>query len=151
MRPFAFRAEAALQLRRREHDHALRAQAAAMTARAATQREVDLAEAALRDADRQWQRDLDAPAPERPLGWYRSWRLRLDDTRRQSLLRRQEWDAQVERAAQVVAAARIRVESLERLRESAWSAWLKRAEHEDQKTINELATLRFNARRRVLG
>ena len=77
MRPFRFRAEAALQMRRREHDRALVMLARAQAAFVAAQQGVEAAQKAIEHADRELQQAMQTPDPQLPLGWYRSWRLKV--------------------------------------------------------------------------
>lgn len=143
MRAFKFRAQAALQLRRREHDQALVLLARAQAALRIAQRGVEEADRALADAD-QHTRDAMQPAgPGTPLEWYRSWRVRLTRERQQCEDHRVAHEAQTQQATGVVNSTRTRVRSLERLHDNALAAWQLEAGREDQKTMDALAAIRF--------
>ena len=146
MRPFRFRAEAALQLRRREHDRALVMLARAQAALNAAEQGVDEADQAVADADRQLTQALQTPDPQLPLGWYRSWRVRVREDRRTAEARRDARDKDVRAAAAEVSRSRQRVHSLERLRELALAAWERDSRRLDQGTMDALATVRFTRR-----
>ena len=147
MRPFRFRARAALQLRQREHDEALAALARAQAELARARQRVDDAGAALRAADERFRSALGAPDPGTPLEWHRSWRVGLaaDRERREAACRAREAD--VTQAATRAAGTRQRVRSLERLHDNALAAWRQALQHEEQKTMDSLATLRFTNRK----
>lgn len=150
MRPFRFRAEAALQLRRREHDQALAHLARAQAALTAAERRVEEADAAIRDAEGQLATALQTAAQQVRLDWYRSWRVRWrverDERERQSHLRQ----AEVHGASRRVALTHRRVRSLERLHECALSAWQQAVDAEERKTIDALATTRYTRRKEAV-
>src|SRR5215203_308745 len=119
MRPFRFRAEAALQLRRREHDRALVMLARAQAALNAAQQGTDAADQAVADADRQLTQALQTPDPQLPLGWYRSWRVKVREDRRAAEALRDAREKDMRGVSVEVSRSRQRVRSLERLRELA--------------------------------
>jgi flagellar export protein FliJ len=143
MRPFRFRARAALQLRRRQHDEALAALARAQADLARALQRVQEAERAVREADEQFQSALARPDGEVPLDWYRAWRTRLANDRERCVQDCRAREADVSQAAAHVATTRKRVRSLERLHDNALAAWKQQLGHEEQKTMDSLATLRF--------
>jgi flagellar export protein FliJ len=147
MRPFRFRARAALQLRQREHDEALAALARAQAEFARARQRVDDAGEALRAADERFRSALGVPDPGTPLEWHRSWRVGLaaDRQRREADCRARE--AAVTEASTRAASTRMRVRSLERLHDNALAAWKQALQHEEQKTMDSLATLRFTNRK----
>ena len=143
MRGFRFRAQAALDLRRREDEEAQRAMAQA-------EARVQAAIAAVRDAHRRAEQariecaqaigQADSFAQ---LMWHRSWIVRLEQERiaaATTLGARQKEHA---RAAAARQAARLRVEALERFKEKAQRAWVAKAAAEEQKHLDALATIRF--------
>jgi hypothetical protein len=146
MRPFRFRAEAALQLRRREHDRALVTLARAQAAFIAAEEGVATAAQAVDDADRALQQALQTPDPQLPLGWYRSWRLKVREDLRAAETRRDGRDKDVREAAGEVRRSRQRVRSLERLRELALAAWERESRRGEQRTMDALAALRYARR-----
>src|SRR5262245_40332032 len=150
MRPFRFRAEAALQLRRREHDRALVMLARAQAALVAAEQGVESAAKTVEEADRGLQQAMQTPSPQLPLGWYRSWRLKVRDDHRAAEARRDARDKDVREATAEVSRSRQRVRSLERLRELALAAWERDARRSDQRTMDALAALRYARDERTL-
>ena len=146
MRPFRFRAEAALQMRRREHDRALVMLARAQAAFVAAQQGVEAAQKTIEHADRELQQAMQTPDPQLPLGWYRSWRLKVREDHRAAEARRDARDKDVREAAGEVSRSRQRVRSLERLRELAVAAWERESRRSDQRTMDALASMRFSRR-----
>src|SRR5262245_5983970 len=146
MRPFRFRADAALQLRRREHDRALVMLAHAQAALRAAQQRVEQADRALDDADERLREAMQTPNPQLPLGWYRSWNVRMREDRRACQERCRAREKEVETATAAASRSQQRVRSLERLHDLAFSAWQREAERVEQKTMDQLASLRFSRR-----
>ena len=146
MRPFRFRAEAALQMRRREHDRALVMLARAQAAFVAAQQGVEAAQKVIEHADRELQQAMQTPDPQLPLGWYRSWRLKVREDHRAAEARRDARDKDVREATGEVSRSRQRVRSLERLRELAVAAWERESRRSDQRTMDALASMRFSRR-----
>jgi flagellar export protein FliJ len=150
MRPFRFRAQAALQLRRREHDQALVSLARAQTAVAIAQRSVEEAEAAVRNVDERLKEATRSPVSGCPLDWYRSWRLRCQADRQLREQHRQACAVELRHATSAAQATQKRVRSLEQLRDDALAAWRQAAAHEEQKTMDALATSRFTRRKEAV-
>jgi flagellar export protein FliJ len=146
MRPFKFRALAALHLRRREHDRALAALAAAQTGLVTARQALDETTARLAHADGDFEKVLRADVPGHMVPWYRSWSVRLQQARDACDARRRVAELDVERAEALVAEARQKVQSLERLHDLALAAWEREAQREDQKLMDALATVRFTRR-----
>jgi flagellar export protein FliJ len=147
MRQFRFRAEAALQLRRREHDQALVHLARMQTALVAAEHAVADALNAMRAAAESLADAMGAPAGNVPLEWYRSWRVRCAAEHDVLVRRRVEHEAEVERAARAVMVTHKRVRSLELLHDNALAAWHREAAAEDRKTMDALAGSRFIQRK----
>lgn len=149
MRPFRFRARAALQLRQRQHDEALAALARAQAELARAVKRVEDAGNAVKAADEQFSVALVAADTGVTLDWHRSWRLRLTTERQRCEAECRAREADIGRAAAHAASTRQRVRSLERLHDNALASWKQEAAREEQKTMDSLATLRFtNAARR---
>lgn len=147
MSTFRFRAQAALDLRRREL-----ASAQVDLARAERDREVarnGVARAtAARDEARQTAATHGSGAqPAQELQWYRFWILRLDHERRAAASRLEARDADVAAASAACLRAKQRCESLERLREKALGAHRRAEAEAERKMIDELATRRFTTQR----
>jgi flagellar biosynthesis chaperone FliJ len=147
MRPFRFRAQAALQLRRREHEQALAALARRQTALTAAQNLVEVADGAIRESETRMAETLKTPTARGQLDWYRSWRVRCRAERDRSEQQRQGREAELLEANRVVSSTYQRVRSLERLHDHALAAWRKAADQEEMKTMDALATMRFTRRK----
>jgi flagellar protein FliJ len=150
VRPFLFRAEHALELRRRQEEEAQRALAEA-------ERRAQEAEAEVRAAREALARTMrEGAEEERRAGdlarrvWYRNWiagqRLRIERSERTLDERRGDVRAAAERAL----LAHRKRRALEKFRERALAAWTRAALHEEQKGMDELATARY-ARSRTGG
>lgn len=149
MRPFRFRARAALQLRQRQYDEALAALARAQAELARAARRVDEAANAVKEADERFRVALVDSGTGVTLDWHRAWRMRLTADRQRCEVERRAREGDVGKAAAHVASTRQRVRSLERLHDNALASWKQELAREEQKTMDSLATLRFtNAARR---
>jgi len=145
MAAFKFRAQIALDLRRRRDDDAQRALAAANTAVMAADAALhaavlvhDAALAASRAAQQQ-------PAEVATLMWHRNWiiaRQRETDRRRQLLDERR---ADAERARQTAARTHMDVRVLEKFKERAWRTYTIEVQRAEQKDIDWLAVLKAGA------
>jgi flagellar FliJ protein len=143
MRPFVFRAQVALEVRRRRDEDAQRERAAAEMRRLAASEQLAGAAAVLRRGLEQ------AGLAERRAGdvaarvWHRNWIVgqRLEVERCAAQVKQRERD--VEHAARQAKVAHQQRESLERLHDRAFSAWQDAARHAEQKAIDELAGMRF--------
>ena len=151
MPPFCFRAQPALDLRRREHDAAQRALARADAERQEVQRRLTGAErtldAARREADGA-ERTRDA---RHELEWYRFWIVRLERERAALRSALGACEAALTAARQACLAARQRHEALERLREKAYIAHVSAEATVERRLIDELAVQRFIALRQDEG
>ena len=150
MRPFRFRAQAALQLRRREHDQALARLARTQSALSLAQHDVETAEREIRRADDALRGRLEVQTTGQQLEWYRSWRLRLTAERHRREQQRRAREAEVHTATKFASMTHRRVQSLERLQELALSAWQREATREERNTMDEMATARFNRRKEAV-
>jgi len=143
VKPFAFRAEVALTLRKRQEEQACRELAAA-AARARTAAELlERAREAMAGAMRE-AGECDGRGGDPTLRvWYRNWitgqRQLVERSAQVVEARRGEVAAATERAV----LARRKRKALERLRQKALMAWNVTARREEQKAIDELATVRF--------
>jgi flagellar export protein FliJ len=139
---FTFRAQAALDLRRREHDARRRLFATAQMELHATRQQ--LAEAARiladarRDAGELMQRVLDAEA----LRWHQLWITRLGRARGAHEVALAEKAGLAAHAAAACETARQRVEAMERLKDKSWRAWCEAARLHEQREFDALATMR---------
>ena len=150
MRPFRFRAQAALQLRQREHEQALAHLARTQAALTLAQHGVDEAEREIQHADSGLRATLVGTTTAQQLDWYRSWRLRWAAERHRREQQRQAREADVKKAVTTVSATHQRVRSLERLHDLALSAWRRDADREERNTMDALATTRFTRRKEAM-
>jgi flagellar protein FliJ len=151
MSTFRFRAQAALDLRRREWQAAQADLARAEQVRDMAARDVEKAAAALADAQHASAEQGRTPRTAAELQWYRFWIVRLDHERSsaQSLLAARQ--GEVARRLAAALHAKQRCESLERLRDKMRGAFDRAEADAERKAIDEIATLRFNIDRRAAG
>lgn len=145
MRPFAFRAQAAIELRRRQYDEARRVLARASLNLRAAQDVWNEARARLAGAREQWGREMTQGIDRARSQWYRFWMVRLEyeSTVCSSAVSARERDVTLASAACLETQQRL--EALERFRDKAQHAWERAAAAEEQKQIDALATLRHVA------
>jgi flagellar export protein FliJ len=148
MRRFRFRADVALDIRRRALDRAQRDLARAEEDRLDASRRADQAGAAVSEARR-----AAIPAAGRltspaMLQWYRFWILRLEHERRQQESALDARVAAVGAASAACVLAQQRCRALERLREKARARHDAAEAADERKTIDEVAARRADARRR---
>jgi flagellar export protein FliJ len=148
MARFRFRAQAALDLRIREHDVARRALAAADLAHRGALAALDEATLAVAQAGVQASAAMSTSGAGLQLEWYRSWITGLRNQRatRTAEVTRRERDLTKARAASIT--AKQRLDALERLRDDARQAWERAMLAKEQREIDALATMRFVALRR---
>ena len=149
MRGFRFRAQAALDLRQREDDEALRVLAQAEAG-------LQAAIVRLREVE---QRGAEPPTQCAALvqragsaaqqQWYRSWILRLDRERAAAAGAVTVREKERGRAAAARVATHQRVEALERFKEKAQDAWQRQIAADEQKHLDALATIRFVSAARI--
>ena len=143
MSGFRFRAQAALDLRRREDDEAqgvlARAEAGLRAAMQALAEAQERAEA----ARTQWAVMVQQPGGLSQHLWYRSWIVRLDGE--SAAARTVATAREAERARAQAARVRThqRAEALAKFREKSERAWHERLAAEEQKHLDALATIRF--------
>lgn len=150
MKTFVFRAQAALDLRQREEDEAKRvllsAESRERLALEAWMRATAEMDEALRRA-----RDVEGESGDiAPRLWHRNWiaaQRQVIDRCAVELERRR---AEVAGATARTIEATRRRKSLERLRQKALARWQEEGRREEQKLIDELATVRF-VRNRTAG
>ena len=116
--------------------------ARARAALIAAERYVEEAAIAVRDADRELEKAMRTPDPQLPLGWYRSWRVKVREDRQAAEARRDAREKDMREATAEVSRSRQRVRSLERLRELALTAWEREFRRGEQRTMDALAATR---------
>ena len=148
MARFRFRAQAALDLRTREHDVARRALAVAEFAHRGALAALDEASLAVAQAGVRAAAAMTSTGAGVQLEWYRSWIVGLRNQRatRAAEVTRRERDLAKARAACV--ATKQRLDGLERLRDDARHAWERAMLAKEQREIDALATMRYVALRR---
>ncbi len=151
MPAFRFRAQAALDLRRREYEVAQRELAA-------TQRDLQLAQvrlhqasAAVVTAERTATDAQSSSAPAYELDWYRFWIVRLVHERQAHTLTVAARERRVADAIAACQRAHQRCEALERFREKARRAHDAAESAIERKLIDELATRRYAAAKSIRG
>ena len=149
MSTFRFRAQPALDLRRRELEAAQRDLARAEWDRAKAAEAVESAARAEREAREQGGEHAREAKTATDLQWYRFWILRLEHERRSAGARLAAREADVTKAAAACMRAKQRCESLERFREKARQAFDRKEADAERKLIDELATLRYNERQLI--
>ena len=146
MAKFKFRAQVALDLRRKEDDEARRVLGEAARATRAAQEQLHEAERALEATMRRAAEEAATAADTTGALWYRNWmtlqkqvidraRATVDERRRAERL-----------AAERALVTRRKLRSLEQLRERMWQAFLLAERRLEQKEMDVLAGLRYVAR-----
>jgi flagellar export protein FliJ len=147
VKAFRFRVQAALDLRTRELGVAQRELAHVETLRAAARERLARgADALARARDTMAERMRD-PGAGPPLEWYRFWMLGLDDERAACAKGLEACDAAVRRAAEDCRQARLRRESLDRLRQRLHRRHTDAQTAEERKLLDELGARRHTAAR----
>jgi flagellar protein FliJ len=149
MRPFRFRADAALAVRRRQEEDARRAVLMARAAMQTAEQHVTGALAALTEADRRGREAFQTTVGVEALIWQGNWiaGLEREVARAREALEERRIDER--RAAEIAQHARMQVRVLEKLKDRAWRDWQLAARREEQKALDELGSLRFAARERA--
>jgi flagellar export protein FliJ len=143
---FKFRAQPALDLRRREYEDAQRVLARADAERHHAHAGFEAAERAAAQARREADAAARTPDASRDREWYRFWIVRLDRDREAAAATLAQHDALVAAARAACVQAKQRCEALERFRDKAHSAYLAGLAAEERKIIDDLATQRFALR-----
>jgi flagellar export protein FliJ len=145
VKPFRFRAQAAIDLRQREYDDARRVLARASLDLRAAEEVYTEAEARIIAAREQGARNMRGTIDTARWQWHQSWILRLEHERAVCAADVAARESDVARASLAAQKARQRVEALERFRDKARRAWDHAVTAEEQKQIDVLATLRHVA------
>jgi len=145
MKPFVFRAQAAIDLRQREYDDARRVLArASLDLRAANDVWSEARERQLA-ARTQWAQEMTQTIDPARSQWYRFWTLRLEHEQAVCAKAVSAREREVALATAACQAMRQRLEALQRFRDKALAAWERAAAADEQKQIDALATLRHVA------
>lgn len=146
MAKFIFRAQAALDLRRKQEDAARLALAEAQARLREAERDLARAEGQVADAIAR-ARDTEAEASDPTLAiWYRNWihRLRREVARCVQILDGRQADAKAAEAKALEARRAVRV--IEKLRERAWKTHETRERREEQKNLDLLGVMQYAIR-----
>ncbi len=146
MARFIFRAQAALDLRRKQEDAAKLALAAAQARLREAEEALARGEARVAEALAR-ARDIEAEASDPTLAiWYRNWihRLRREVARCVQILDGRQADAKAAEAKALDARRAVRV--IEKLRERAWDAHTTRERREEQKALDLLGVMQYAIR-----
>ncbi len=143
MATFRFRAQAALDLRRRQFDSSRRELAVAEQVRDEARMRVERADAAVAAARRAGSARAHQAGTITDWHWYRFWILRLEYERAAEHAVLTSKEALVESSRLACAQAKQRCESLERFRAKAREAFDAAEAAAERKLVDELATRRF--------
>ena len=145
MRPFRFRAQAALDLRLSQEEKALRALAQAQQSAERARARTEAAVEGVSEADRAFQAAQHDSVSGALISWHRSWiakqRLEVDARQREAAISA----ATVERAATSVRDTHRQRRTLERLRDRSRRAYDQEVGRQDTREMNMLAGLRYIA------
>jgi flagellar export protein FliJ len=145
MKPFRFRAQAAIDLRQREYDESRRVLArASLDLRAAEDVLHESRERLAGGRDR-FGREMSSRIDLASAQWYRFWIVRLEHEQAVCTQAVAAREREVALASAACQRARQRLEALERVRDKARHAWERAAAAEELKQIDALATLRHVA------
>jgi len=149
MSAFRFRAQVALDVRRRELETAQRDLARTERDREAARRDVEKAAGAVHGAREAGSEQSRQAATANDLQWYRFWILRLEHERRSAQSRLVAREGDVAAATAACIHAKQRCQSLERLRDKARHVYDRKQADVERKLIDELATTRYNERQLI--
>jgi flagellar export protein FliJ len=145
VKPFVFRAQAAIDLRQREYDEARRVLARASLDLRAAHDVASESRARLTRAHEQFAREMTQTIDPARAQWYRFWIVRLEHESAVCAHAVAAREREVAAATDACHTTRRRLEALERFRDKARAAWDRAAAAEEQKQIDGLATLRHVA------
>ena len=143
MRPFKFRADAALEMRRQQDEEAQGALGAAATAMRDAEAALRASERLAVDAGNRAREAEMAGCDMTALTWHRNWmvRQRADIAAHRDTVERRRAD--VARATTAAHDARRRFRALEALKERAWEDYLRDERRAEQKELDRLATMQY--------
>ena len=148
---FTFRAQPALDLRRREHDARRRSLVTAEFELAVERRRFDEVCDTLCAARDNLGRHMEDRHAALELNWHRDWIQRLEQSRRAHGSAVAEKEARVAAAMAECVVARQRLESLERLKDKARRSWDDAERAREQREFDALATMRYEIAGREAG
>lgn len=143
MRPFRFRAESALDLRRKHEDDARTLLARAQNAAALAEARLVTARTAVSEASARLIAVQTEGAPIWLIDWHRSWILKQSRDADRCQQHATSANGVVSQATQALHEAHKKRRVLERLRERLAARHAREAERQDLAQMNELATMRY--------
>ena len=151
MRPFKFRAQAVLELRKRQDDLAQQNLAAAVRERRLAETNVETASAAVDQSMQQARKALESAAWSDSHVWHRNWIV----SRKRELAAKREALAKCRAAEQLARQraqeARRALRSIERWFERVWRRYQQTVRRIEQRELDEIGTLRHAARTQTQG
>jgi flagellar export protein FliJ len=141
MKPFHFRPQPALDVRRTQDEAAQRALAVAHAALLRAEQAVDAALAAVETGCARGAEALVAVRSAHELEWHRNWMTGLERGVARARQQREERRVEVKTATLRAQEARRRLRALERLRERAFEQYEAVARREEQKALDLLGSL----------
>jgi flagellar export protein FliJ len=147
VKPFSFRPQPALDLRRQQAEAARRALALAETELARADADLDGARARVTEATAAQHSAFAHGADGHLREWHRNWMVGLQRDVADAERRRDERRTDVHAAERRMHAARRALRALERLRERLLRAYQEQARREEQRDLDLLASLQYAARR----
>jgi flagellar export protein FliJ len=145
MKPFVFRAQAAIDLRKREYDEARRVLARASLDLRAAHDVWSEARDRQTEARAAWAREMTQTIDPARSQWYRFWMVRLEHEQAVCAKAVAAREREVALATDACQSARQRLEALERFRDKVKHSWERAAAADEQKQIDALATMRHVA------
>jgi flagellar export protein FliJ len=142
---FTFRAQPALDLRRREHDAHRRVLATAQFELSSERRRFDEVRDTLCEARENLGRRMHGPHEGHDVAWHRVWIARLEQSHRARATAVEAAEGRVARALEACAVARQRLESLARMKEKTLRSWNDAERAREQRELDAVATMRFDA------
>jgi len=142
VKPFQFRAQAAVDLRQREYDEARRLLARTSLDLHAAREVFNQAHARLGGARDQYGHEMAEQYDAARAQWYRSWIVRLEHEQTGCAKAVSAREQDLAAASAACLRTHQRLEALERFRDKAKNAWQHAVLAEEQKQIDALATLR---------
>lgn len=141
MKPFHFRAQPALDMRKTQDEAAQRALAIAQAALLRAEQAVDAALASVADACARGSETLAAARSAYELVWHRNWMAGLERDVARARQQREERRVDVKTATIKAQEARKRLRVLERLRERSLEQYETLVRREEQKALDLLGSL----------
>ena len=141
MKPFRFRAQPALDLRRRQDEAAQRALALAHSALLRAEQDVDTTVRDVVSGHARGAALMASATGSHELEWHRNWMIGLERDLARARQHREERRIDVKTATMKAQDARRALRVLERLRDRAWRDYEARARHEAQTALDLLGSL----------